>query len=125
MKSLEPNILLALTTLVALVLLVMTASVFGEPGQTLKYVILAAVCIPALVIGNGFLAKRSGRVSPAMVSREAPATAVWAAIVPGLVMLFALVPVIFGGFDYGLLVIIGAVLAGVTVESAIKANRKR
>ena len=124
MKSLEPNILLAVTTLVALVLLIMTASVFGEAGQALKYVILAAVCIPALVVGNGFLAKRSGRASPAMVSREAPATAVWAAIVPGLVMLFALVPVIFGGFDYGLLVIIGAVLAGVTVESAIKANRK-
>lgn len=124
MKSLEPNILLAVTTLVALVLLIMTASVFGEAGQALKYVILAVVCIPALVVGNGFLAKRSGRASPAMVSREAPATAVWAAIVPGLVMLFALVPVLFGGFDYGLLVIIGAVLAGVTVESAIKANRK-
>lgn len=124
MKSLEPNILLAVTTLVALVLLIMTASVFGEAGQTLKYVVLAAVCIPALVIGNGFLAKRSGRVSPPMVSREASATAVWAAIVPGLVMLFAVVPVIFGGFDYGLLVIIGTVLTGVTVESAIKANRK-
>lgn len=124
MKSLEPNILLAVTTLVALVLLVMTASVFGEPGQALKYVILAVICIPALVFLNGLLAKRSGRVSPAMISQEAPATAVWAAIVPGLVMLFAVVPVIFGGHDYGLLVIIGAVLAGVTVESAIKANRR-
>ena len=124
MKSLEPNILLALTTLVALVLLVMTASVFGEPGQTLKYVILAALCIPALIFFNGLLSRRSGRVRPAMISREAAATAVWAAIVPGLVMLFAVIPVLFGGYDYGLLVIIGAVLAGVTVESAIKANRK-
>ena len=123
MKSLEPNLLLAATTLMALGLLVMTASVFGEAGQALKYVILAVVCVPALVVCNGFLARRSGRVSPSMISRDAPATAVWAAIVPGLVMLFAVVPVVFGANDYGLLVIIGAVLAGVAVESAIKAKR--
>lgn len=123
MKSLEPNLLLAVTTTVALILLIMTAAVFGEAGQAAKYVILAVVCVPALVFFNSLLAKRTGRVSPAIISRQAPATAVWAAIVPGLVMLAALIPVIFGGHDYGLLIIIGAVLTGVTVESAIKANR--
>lgn len=123
MRSLEPNLLLAATTSVALILLIMTASMFGEAGQAVKYAILAVVCIPALVFFNGLLAKRTGRVRPAMISRESPATAVWAAIVPGLVMLGAALPVLFGGYDYGLLVIIGAVLTGVTVESAIKAGR--
>ena len=39
-----------------------------------------------------------------------------------LLVLFAVIPLIWSGHDYGLLIIIGSVMAGVTIESAIKAS---
>ena len=44
MSRLEPNILLAVSTGVALILLLMTASAFGEPGTTVQYVVSAFIC---------------------------------------------------------------------------------
>ena len=121
MKRLEPNLLLAVSTVIALSLLIMTAAVYGAAGGAIKYPIIAVICVVAFVIGNGMMAGRTGRVTPPMISLEAPATAVWAGLFPLVVMLFAAVPLIWSGHDYGLLIIIASVMAGVTVESAIKA----
>lgn len=123
MKRLEPNLLLAVSTVIALILLIMTAALFGAPGGALKYPLIAVICVVAFVIGNGMMAARMGRATPPMISLDAPATAVWAGGFPAVVMLFAAIPLIWSGHDYGLLIIIASVMAGVTVESALKARR--
>tara|TARA_R110000787_G_scaffold25836_1_gene72452 strand:- start:1186 stop:1563 length:378 start_codon:yes stop_codon:yes gene_type:complete len=119
----EPNLLLAVTTGVAVALLVTTASVFGEPDQTLKYLILVALCSAGFVLLNGLWSRRMKLERPPMVHAEAATTAVWASLFPLMVILSAAVPLVFPGHDYGLLVIIAAVWLGVTVESALKARQ--
>lgn len=123
MKRIEPNLLLALATAVPLALLIATASLFGEPGNTLKYVLLAVICTALFVIFNGMMTKRMGTQRPPMIHPEAASTAVWASLFPLLLIFAAAVPVFFPGFDYGLLVIIAAVWFGVTVQSALKARQ--
>ena len=123
MKRIEPNLLLALATAVPLALLVATASLFGEPGNTLKYVLMAVLCSVLFVVLNGMLAKRMGTQRPPMIHPEAASTAVWASLFPLLLILAAAIPVFFPGFDYGLLIVIGSIWFGVTVESALKARR--
>ena len=123
MKRIEPNLLLALATAVPLALLVATASLFGEPGKMLKYVLLAVACSAGFVVFNGMMAKRMGTQRPPMIHPEAASTAIWASLFPLLLILGAAIPVFFPGFDYGLLVVIGSIWFGVTVESAIKARQ--
>lgn len=123
MKRIEPNLLLAITTAVPLALLVATASLFGEPGNTLKYVLMAVLCSILFVVLNGVLSKRMGTQRPPMIHPEAASTAVWASLFPLLLILAAAVPVFFPGFDYGLLIVIGSIWFGVTVESALKARQ--
>ena len=123
MKRIEPNLLLAIATAVPLALLVAAASLFGQPGLTLKYVLLALSCTAAFVVFNGMLSMRMGTQRPPMIHPEAASTAVWASLFPLILIFAAAVPVFFPGHDYGLLVVIGAVWFGVTVESAFKARQ--
>ncbi|WP_288759786.1 hypothetical protein [uncultured Brevundimonas sp.] len=125
MNRLEPNILLAVSTGVALILLVLTASAFGEPGNTIKYVVSAVVC-SAIVAGlNSWMARRMGQTQlHPMIRAEAPTSAVLAGLFPLAVIFAAAAPVFFPGHDYGLLVIIAAVWFGVSVDSALRARRR-
>ena len=123
MTRLEPNLLLAISTLIALILLITTAAVFGAPGGAIRYPVIAVICVVVFVVGNGMMARRSGRATPPMINLDTPATAAWAGAFPMLVILFAGVPLIWSGHDYGLLIIIASVMAGVTIESALKARR--
>ncbi|GAW39832.1 hypothetical protein SH203_00212 [Brevundimonas sp. SH203] len=124
MNRIEPNALLALSTGVALALLVMTANVFGEPDNTLKYILSAVICAGGFVLLNGRVASMMKRpaVQP-MIHADAPGTAVWSGLFPLMIIAMACAPVFFAGHDYGLLVIIASVVFGATVESAIRANR--
>ena len=124
MNRLEPNALLAISTGVALALLLTTASLFGEPGNTVKYVVSAVLCAGAFVLLNGRMARLMKRpaVRP-MIHAGAPATAIWAGLFPMIVIAMACVPVFFLGRDFGLLIIIAAVIFGLTVDSALRANR--
>ena len=124
MNRIEPNALLAISTGVALILLIMTASVFGEPGNTVKYVISAIICAAAFVLLNGRMARMMKRptVQP-MIHPNAPGTAVWAGLFPLIVIAMACAPVFFAGHDYGLLVIIASIIFGLTVDSAVRARR--
>ena len=123
MKRLEPNLLLAVSTVIALTLLIATGALFGAPGGVIKYPVIAVICVVAFVIGNGMMAQRTGRAAPPMINLDTPATAAWAGGFPVVVMLFAAIPLIWSGHDYGLLIIIASVMAGVTIESALKARR--
>lgn len=125
MKSVEPNLLLTVSTALALALLISTSVLFGEPGQTLKYVITAVVCPILFVVLNGWWKKRRGAVTVPMVHRGAPGTAVWASLFPALLLLGAAIPVFFPGHDYGLLIVIASVWFAATLESAVVARSRR
>lgn len=123
MKRIEPNLLLAVATAIPLILLIATATLFGTPGQLVKYLAIAIIVPSAFVPLNGMMARRMGMQRPPMIHPEAASTAVWASLFPALIILAAGVPLVFPGHDYGLLIIIAAVFFGGTVESAVKAAR--
>jgi hypothetical protein len=123
-NRLEPNLLLAATTAIALALLIMTASLFGQPGSWMRYVIVAAVVVAAFLPLNALMRRKMGWDRPPMIYRGAPNTMLWAALFPMMVILGAAVPVFWPGHDYGLLVIIASLWFGATLESAIKAAKR-
>jgi hypothetical protein len=109
LKRLEPNLLLAITTGIALLLVTLTASVYGA-GNPLRNLLLALLCSGGFVVLNP-------------IHPESTGTAAWASLFPMVVILCAGIPLVWPGPDYGLLVIIAAVWFGVTVESALKARK--
>ena len=123
MKRFEPNLLLAVTTGFALVLVTLTVSVYGA-GEPLRNVLLAIICSGGFILLNPVLL-RMMKITPRppMIHPDAPGTAVWATLFPMLVASSAAIPVFWPGHDYGLLVIIASVWFGATAESAIKARR--
>jgi hypothetical protein len=123
LKRLEPNLLLAVTTGFALVLVTLTASVYGA-GEPLRNLLLAVICSGGFVLLNPILMHRMKAPDrPPMIHSDSPGTTAWASLFPMVVILCAAIPVFWPGPDYGLLIIIAAVWFGVTVESAIKARR--
>lgn len=125
MKRLDANLLLGLSTSLALVLVVVTSSFYGAEPQVLRNAFLAVACVVGFVLLNPFLQRRMKQGSrPPMIDRSSPGTAIWAGLFPLAVMFAAAVPIFWPGHDYGLLIIIAAVWTGVTVESALKALRR-
>lgn len=125
MKRLEPNLLLAITTGFALLLVVITASVYGPPVGLIRNPLLAIICAGGFVLLNPVML-RMMKIAPRppLIHPDAPGTAVWAALFPMMVILAAAVPVFWQGHDYGLLVIIASIWFGATAESALKARRQ-
>jgi hypothetical protein len=123
LKRLDANQLLALSTGCALIVLVLSAVVNAPEGKAVRYPILAGVCSVAYVVLNAFWARRTGIRRPPMVHPDNPGTAVWSSLFPLAILISAAIPFLFPGVDFGLLVIIGAIFFGVTMESAIKAAR--
>nr|WP_312161912.1 hypothetical protein [Brevundimonas diminuta] len=123
MKRIEPNLLLAVATAIPLILLIATATLFGAPGQLMKYLVIAVIVPVAFVPMNAVMRAKMGWTRPPMIHPHAASTAVWASLFPALIILAAGVPLVFPGHDYGLLIIIAATFFSLTVESAIKAAR--
>jgi hypothetical protein len=124
LNRLEPNALLALSAAFALLLVVLTTAVYGPQIGLIRNPLLAIICAGGFVLLNPRLERAMKRPArPPLISERAPGTAVWAALFPMMILICAAVPVFWQGRDYGLLVIIAAVLFGATAESAIKARR--
>jgi hypothetical protein len=123
LNRLEPNALLALSSAFALVLVVLTSVVYGPQVGLIRNPLLAIICAGGFVLLNPRLERAMKRPErPPMISQEAPGTAIWAALFPMMILICAAIPVLWQGRDYGLLVIIAAVLFGATAESALKAR---
>lgn len=115
--------LLAVTTGLALLLVVITATVYGPPIGLIRNPLLAVICAGGFVLLNPILMRTLGMPQrPAMIHPENRSSAAWATLFPMIVILSAAIPVFRPGPDYGLLVIIAAVWFGATVESALKAR---
>ena len=123
MKRIDPNVLLAITTLFAVALLVMSATIFGPADPPWRYVATAAVVTVAFLVLQPFVPRFMKMKKGPLVTREARASAVWAAIYPGLIILAAALPPLFPGVSFGLAVVIAAVFLGSTIESAIMSLR--
>lgn len=122
MIRLEPNALVALSTGFSLALLICSAAVFGAQGQTVKYVVVALIVAITLVPLNRIWRKKMGWHTPVLVPQDAHGSLVWAAVFPAIVGLAAVVPFLFPHKDYGLLVLIGSIWFGLTLDSALRAN---
>lgn len=123
MKRLEPNLLLAIATGFALLLVVITATVYGPPIGLVRNPLLAIICAGGFVLLNPVMMRMMKLAPrPPLIHPDSRGTAVWATLFPMLVITSAAVPVFWPGRDYGLLVIIASVWFGVTVESALKAR---
>ena len=125
MKRLEPNLLLAVTTGFALLLVVITTVFYGPPGSVLRNPLMAIICAGGFVLLNPVML-RMMKIAPRppLIHPDSRGAAAWASLFPMLVIAAAAVPVFWPGRDYGLLVIIAAVWFGATVESALKASRQ-
>lgn len=125
MNRIEPNLLLAVATGLPLLLLTLTAAVYGEPAPLWRYPFLAGLYTAMFVVLHRPFSRlmRMNPDRPPMIDPSAPTSALWAAIFPGVVMVLAVIPFFFRGWDYGLLVVIASVLFGYTVRSAMKAPR--
>ncbi len=126
MKRLEPNLLLAISTAFALILVLMTTSLYGPPESIIRNPLMAIICAGGFVLLNPIML-RMMKITPRppLVHPESPSSLLWAGLFPLMVILAAGVPIFWPGQDYGLLVIIAAVWFGATVESALKARRLR
>lgn len=125
MSRTEPNALLALSAAFALLLVVLTTAVYGPPLALIRNPLLAVICAGGFLLLNPVFDRMMKRpLRPPLISRENSTTAVWAALFPMMILFCAAVPVFWPGRDYGLLVIIAAVLFGATVESALKARAR-
>ncbi|GAA0869919.1 hypothetical protein GCM10009116_17550 [Brevundimonas basaltis] len=126
MNRLEPNLLLALSTTLALVLVLVTSTFYGAEPRLLRNAFLAVASTAGFVWLNPMLQRRMKQAPrPPMIHRDAPGTAVWAGLFPLFVIFAAAVPIFWPGHDYGLLIIIAGVWTGVTIESALKVLRPR
>lgn len=123
MNRIEPNLLLAVSTGFALLLLLGSAVVYGAPGGEVRYPVLALVCAGLFVLLSGGLNKQLGWRSDPLIAPGAKGTLAVAGLFPLILMLAALWPAFQPGADYGLLIIIGSVWFGVTVLSAVRARR--
>ncbi|MDI1326420.1 MAG: hypothetical protein PSV23_06430 [Brevundimonas sp.] len=125
MKRLEPNLLLAITTGCALLLVVITATVYGPPIGLIRNPLLAIICAGGFVLLNPVML-RMMKITPRppMIHPDSRGTAAWASLFPMLIIAAAAIPVFWPGPDYGLLVLIASVWFGATAESAIKASRQ-
>lgn len=123
MRNLEPNLLLAISTGFAVVFLVIAASLYGPSTLLVRNVLMAIICAGGFVLLNPMLMRMTKQPArPPMVTSDNPGSALWASLFPVIVIGMAAVAVFLPGPDYGLMVIIGAVLLGAAVESAIKAR---
>jgi len=123
LKRIDPNALLAVSTLLALAMLVMSATIFGPADPPWRYVATAAVVTVAFLALQPFVPRFMKMKKGPLITRDAPGTVLWAAVYPGLIMLAAVLPPLFPGVSFGLAVVVGGVILGSTIESAILSLR--
>lgn len=118
----ESNLLLAIATGTALILLVLTAGTYGRPDYLVRYAAIAGGFTACYVALNMLLEGRAA-VPPQPLIPAAPSGPPWALFIPAFVLLAAGAPVVLPGRDFALLVIVCTVFFGLTVLSTMRVRR--
>lgn len=116
--KLDPNALLAVTTVLALTLIVMTASAFGPPEALRKYVGAALMSVLGFLFVNRLWMISRKRKPKPLIQPDQPATLIMAMVFPFAMVLSAGLPVIAPSGDYGLMIIMAGVFTGLSIQSA-------
>ena len=122
MNRIGPNGLLAVATGFAFLLVVASVTLYGGDQPWWRHVVTAVVVVIAYILLQPMARKMMKTERRPLVSAASPETAVWAAVYPGILIISAALPMLFPGTSFGLLVVIGAVIFGATIESARAAS---
>ncbi len=118
----NPNALLAVTTVLALTLIVTTASVLGPEGVWMKYLPAALLSVVGFLVLNRLVMIRRKRKPKALIQADQPITLILAMIFPLTMILSAGLPIIAPGGEYGLMIVMAGVFTGLTIQSAAAAK---
>ena len=110
--------MLAVTAVLALTLIVMTACTFGPPGVSQKYIGAAFMSVFGFLFLNRLWMLSRKRKPKPLIQPSQPATLIMAMVFPFAMVLSAGLPVIAPNGDYGLMIIMAGVFTGLAIQSA-------
>ena len=117
------NVLLAITSVLALTLVTASAIVSARPEQAPIYFGAALFSALGFMLLNGlWMHSRKRRPKP-LIDRNAPATVIMAMVFPLAIILSAALPLLNPTGDYGLMLIMAGIWTGLTLQSARAALR--
>jgi len=113
-----PNVLLAVTSVLALFLVALSAIVMGPGEKAPVYLACALFSALGFIVLNGLWMHSRKRKPKPLIDRAAPVTLIFAMIFPITIVLSAALPLIAPNGDYGLMLIMAGVWTGLTLQSA-------
>ncbi len=117
-KGRELNRWLAVATCLSLAVLTYSAFLFGPADKRWFVVGEAPAVVVLYLLVNRFVLRR--RAAPAFIQPDAPATLLMAAFLPLIGVGCAIWAGMWPGHDFSVAVVVVGVLAGMTVESALR-----
>ncbi|WP_298745560.1 hypothetical protein [uncultured Brevundimonas sp.] len=112
------NILLAVTSVLALFLVTFSAISTASAGRAPVYLACSLFSALGFMLLNGLWMHSRGRRPRPLIDRAAPVTLILAMVFPLAVILSAALPLIAPAGDYGLMLIMAGVWTGLTLQSA-------
>lgn len=120
--KLDANALLAVTTVLALTLIVTVAVSLGPDGVGPKYIGAALMSVFGFLFLNRLWMTSRKRKPKALIQPDQPITLIMAMTFPLAMMLSAVLPLIAPNGDYGIMIIMAGVFTGLAIQSAAAAR---
>ncbi|HZW16193.1 MAG TPA: hypothetical protein VFF66_08065 [Brevundimonas sp.] len=113
-----PNVLLAVTSVLALFLVAFSAISTATAERAPVYLACALFSALGFMLLNGLWMHSRKRKPKPLIDRAAPVTLILAMVFPMAIILSAILPLIAPAGDYGLMLIMAGVWTGLTLQSA-------
>ncbi|CAN7185732.1 hypothetical protein [Brevundimonas sp. LjRoot202] len=113
-----PNVLLAVTSVLALFLVAFSAISTATAEKAPVYLACALFSALGFIVLNGLWMHSRKRKPKPLIDRATPVTLIMAMVFPLAIILSAALPLIAPNGDYGLMLIMAGVWTGLTLQSA-------
>ena len=113
-----PNVLLAVTSVLALFLVSLSAISTATAERAPVYLACSLLSAAGFVVLNGLWMHSRKRKPKPLIDRAAPVTLILAMVFPMAIILSAVLPLIAPAGDYGLMLIMAGIWTGLTLQSA-------
>ena len=113
-----PNVLLAVTSVLALFLVAFSAISTATAERAPVYLACALFSALGFIVLNGLWMHSRKRKPKPLIDRATPVTLILAMVFPLAIILSAALPLIAPNGDYGLMLIMAGVWTGLTLQSA-------